>query len=114
MALDRLLLQKPVQWKTLRRALTDRGYAIYEPYIVYKGCRVGKFEVNPEDDSVIIYTHSRRRGYCRAYLVRDLEIAMQTIRKSYKNFLYAAERPGVVVREVKVQLRNDERLWQMH
>ncbi len=107
------LLKKPVQWKTLRRALTDKGYAIYEPYIVYKGCRVSKFEVNPTDDSVIIYTHSKSRGYCKSYQVRDLEIALFKIRKSYKNFLYAAEKPGVVVREVKVGAREGENVWQM-
>ncbi len=104
MALDRLW-EKPIHWKLLRRTLTDRGYAINDPYIVYKGCRVGKFLINPVDDSVVIYTHSKRKGYCRKYLVRDVEVAMFIIRRSYKNFLYAAERPGVVVREVKVRPR---------
>jgi len=105
---------KPVQWKVLRRALTDRGYAVYEPYIVYKGCRVGKFQVNPADESVVIYTHSKRQGYCNSYRVRDIDVALYRIRRSYKNFLYAAERPGVVVKEVKIKARNDHELLQMH
>jgi|GEM_PF-5368226 len=107
------LLKRPIQWKVLRRALTDKGYAIYEPYIVYKGCRVAKYEVNPVDGSVSVCTHSKSRGYCHAYRVRDLDIALYRIRRSYKNFLYAAEKPGVVMREVKIKAKNDQRMLQM-
>jgi hypothetical protein len=98
------LLGEPVQWRALRRALTDRGYAIHEPYIVYKDCRVGKFEVNPHNNSVVICTHSKSKGYSQFYKVRDLDTALRKIRKSYINFLEASARPGAQVRQVVVKL----------
>lgn len=106
------LLEKPIQWRILRKALTNKGYAIYDPYIVYKGCRVGRFFVDPETENVTIYTHSKHRGYCHSYTVRDLEVALYKIRKSYRNFIYAAERPGAAVREVKVRVKSNSNILQ--
>ncbi|MDJ1480110.1 hypothetical protein QNI16_06400 [Cytophagaceae bacterium YF14B1] len=106
------LLQKPIQWKVLRKALINKGYAIYDPYIVYKGCRVGRFSVNPVTEAVTIYTHSKHRGYCHSYVVRDLEIALHKIRRSYKNFIYASEQPGAAVREIKIPVKSNSRLLQ--
>ena len=98
------LLGETIEWRALRRALTDRGYAIHDPYIVYKDCRVGKFQVDPKNNSVVICTHSRHKGYSQFYKVRDLDMALRKIRKSYINFLAASSRPGAQVRQVAVKM----------
>ena len=89
--------------KNFRRMLGDEGYAVADQYIVYKSFRIAKFEVR--GDEVWIRTHSKNRGYSRLHRVRNLKVALHKLRESYRNFSYAAEKPGTRLPAVRVARR---------
>ncbi len=84
----------------LRRELFRHGYAIFESYIVYKESRIAKFQVRP--DGVWLWTHSAKKGYSLSYKVRSMAVALYKLRRSYRNFLAAAERPGVKLPKIQI------------
>ncbi len=89
--------------KDFRRMLGNEGYAVADPYIVYKSFRIAKFEVR--GDEVWIRTHSKTRGYSRLHRVRNLKVALHKLRVSYRNFSYAAEKPGTRLPAVRIAKR---------
>lgn len=89
--------------KNFRRMLGDHGYAVMEPYILYKDCRIARFETR--GDVVWLRTHAKTRGYAHLYRVRDLKVALHKLRESYRNFSHAAEQPGSKVRAIRVDAR---------
>jgi hypothetical protein len=84
----------------LRRTLFRHGYAVFESYIVYKDSRIARMQVTP--DGVWLWTHSRKKGYSLGYKVRNLSVALHKLRQSYRNFLEAAEKPGVKLPKVVI------------
>ncbi len=89
-----------IQLAELKRTLFAHGYAVFGSYIVYKDSRIAKIEVR--SDGVWLFTHSRKKGYCRRYKVRNASVALHKLRQSYLNFLEAAERPGVRLPRVPI------------
>lgn len=94
------LRAETVSVKDFRRMLGNEGYAVQSPYIVYKDCRIAKFEVR--GDAVRIFTHSKKRGYARSHRVRNLMVALHKLRESYRNFVYASEKPGVRLPTIRI------------
>lgn len=88
----------------VKRALSSRGYAIREPYVVYKDCRVARIQID-KNERIWLFTHSRRKAYTNRYQIRDMVVALYRVRQSYLNFLYAASRPGVSIPRIEVNLQ---------
>lgn len=88
----------------VKRALSSRGYAIREPYVLYKDCRVARIQIDKKD-RIWLFTHSRNKAYANRHRIRDMVVALYIVRKSYLNFLYAASRPGVSVPRIEVNLQ---------
>ncbi len=76
------------------------GYMFSPPYIVYKDKRVARIE--SREGAVWVVTHSRKKGYSQRYKVRNAHVLMYKLRKSYRNFLDAAEKPGQPIIKIDI------------
>ncbi|MDJ1504812.1 hypothetical protein [Xanthocytophaga agilis] len=101
-----IICRRKVSMPFVRRALSSRGYAIREPYVLYKDCRVAKIQVDKKE-RIWLFTHSRHKPYVNRYRVWDMVVVLYRVRQSYLNFLYAASRPGVSIPRIEINLQTN-------